>query len=66
MEVQDPGLLPLSRPSLLSFVGEGFGSSPRWSHSREVVERDFKGVLEDEKWFIVRDDVARLYGLSLS
>ena len=37
-----------------------------WPHSREVVERDFKGVPEDEKRLIVRGNVARLYGLSLS
>jgi predicted TIM-barrel fold metal-dependent hydrolase len=34
-----------------------------WPHSREVVERDFKGVPEGEKRLIVRDNVARLYGL---
>jgi len=37
-----------------------------WPHSREVVERDFKGVPEDEKRLIVRENVARLYGLALS
>ena len=37
-----------------------------WPHSREVIERDFKGVPEDEKRLIVRGNVARLYGLSLS
>jgi len=37
-----------------------------WPHSREVVERDFKGVPEGEKRLIVRDNVARLYGLALS
>jgi predicted TIM-barrel fold metal-dependent hydrolase len=36
-----------------------------WPHSREVVERDFKGVPEGEKRAIVRDNVARLYGLGL-
>jgi len=36
-----------------------------WPHSREVVDRDFKGVPEGEKRSIVRDNVARLYGLSL-
>ncbi len=37
-----------------------------WPHSREVVERDFKGVPDDEKRLIVRENVARLYGLALS
>ena len=37
-----------------------------WPHSREVVERDFKGVPEDEKRLIVRENVARLYGLALA
>jgi predicted TIM-barrel fold metal-dependent hydrolase len=37
-----------------------------WPHSREVVERDFKGVPEGEKRLIVRENVARLYGLALS
>jgi len=36
-----------------------------WPHSREVVERDFKGVPEGEKRLIVRDNVARLYGLAV-
>jgi len=35
-----------------------------WPHSREVVERDFKGVPEDEKRLIVRENAARLYGLA--
>jgi predicted TIM-barrel fold metal-dependent hydrolase len=37
-----------------------------WPHSREVVERDFKGVPEGEKRLIVRENVARLYGLPLA
>jgi predicted TIM-barrel fold metal-dependent hydrolase len=37
-----------------------------WPHSREVVDRDFKGVPDDEKRLIVRENVARLYGLALS
>jgi predicted TIM-barrel fold metal-dependent hydrolase len=37
-----------------------------WPHSREVVERDFKGVPESEKRQIVRENVARLYGLALT
>ena len=36
-----------------------------WPHSREVVERDFKGVPDDEKRMIVRENVARLYGLAV-
>jgi hypothetical protein len=36
-----------------------------WPHSREVVERDFKGVPDGEKRLIVRDNVARLYGLDV-
>src|SRR5262249_33384296 len=36
-----------------------------WPHSREVVERDFKGVPEGERRAIVRDNVARLYRLGL-
>ena len=35
-----------------------------WPHSREVVERDFKGVPENEKRQIVRENAARLYNLS--
>ena len=35
-----------------------------WPHSREVVKRDFKDVPENEKRRIVRDNAARLYGLS--
>jgi len=35
-----------------------------WPHSREVVERDFKGVAEKEKLLIVRDNAAKLYGLA--
>ena len=35
-----------------------------WPHSREVVERDFKGVPEYEKRQIVRENAARLYGLA--
>jgi predicted TIM-barrel fold metal-dependent hydrolase len=35
-----------------------------WPHSREVVERDFKGVPESEKRQMVRENVARLYGLA--
>lgn len=37
-----------------------------WPHSLEVVARDFKGVPGDEKRLIVRENVARLYGLALS
>ncbi len=37
-----------------------------WPHSREVVERDFKDVPANEKRQIVRDNAARLYGLSAS
>jgi len=35
-----------------------------WPHSREVVERDFKGVPENEKRQIVRENAARLYNLA--
>jgi predicted TIM-barrel fold metal-dependent hydrolase len=37
-----------------------------WPHSREVVERDFKGVPEDERRLVVRENAARLYGVALS
>jgi predicted TIM-barrel fold metal-dependent hydrolase len=37
-----------------------------WPHSREVVERDFKGVPEGEKRQMVRENVARLYGLAVA
>jgi predicted TIM-barrel fold metal-dependent hydrolase len=37
-----------------------------WPNSREVVERDFKGVPESEKRQIVRENAARLYGFSLA
>jgi predicted TIM-barrel fold metal-dependent hydrolase len=37
-----------------------------WPNSREVVERDFKGVPEGEKRQIVRENAARLYGFSLA
>src|SRR5215831_11889804 len=37
-----------------------------WPHSREVVERDFKGVPPNEKRQIVRENVALLYGLELA
>ena len=37
-----------------------------WPHSREVVARDFKSVPEKETQMIVRENVARLYGLTLS
>jgi predicted TIM-barrel fold metal-dependent hydrolase len=36
-----------------------------WPHSREVVERDFKGVPEGDKRLIVRENAARLYGFAL-
>src|SRR5262249_52543485 len=34
-----------------------------WPHSREVVDRDFKGVPEHDKRLIVRENAARLYRL---
>ena len=37
-----------------------------WPHSREVVERDLKGVPEEEKENIVRRNAARLYGFDLN
>ena len=37
-----------------------------WPHSREVVERDFKDVPETDKRRIVRENVARLYNLTLA
>ncbi len=36
-----------------------------WPHSREVVERDFRGVPENEKRQIVLENAARLYGFAL-
>ena len=36
-----------------------------WPHSREIVERDFKNVPQNEKRMITRENVARLYGLAL-
>jgi len=37
-----------------------------WPQSREVVERDLKGVSEKERRQIVRENAARLYGLALA
>ena len=37
-----------------------------WPHSREVVARDFKDVSETDTRRIVRDNVARLYGLAVA
>jgi predicted TIM-barrel fold metal-dependent hydrolase len=37
-----------------------------WPHSREVVERDFKGVPEKERRQIVRENAARLYGFAFA
>ena len=37
-----------------------------WPRSREVVERDFKGVPENEMGQIVRENAARLYGFALA
>jgi predicted TIM-barrel fold metal-dependent hydrolase len=36
-----------------------------WPRSRAVIERDFKDVNEEEKWKIVRGNVAKLYGFDL-
>jgi predicted TIM-barrel fold metal-dependent hydrolase len=36
-----------------------------WPRSRGVIERDFKDVSEEEKWKIVRGNVAKLYGFDL-
>jgi predicted TIM-barrel fold metal-dependent hydrolase len=36
-----------------------------WPRSRAVIERDFKDVSEEEKWKIVRGNVAKLYGFDL-
>jgi predicted TIM-barrel fold metal-dependent hydrolase len=36
-----------------------------WPRSRAVIERDFKDVDEEEKWKIVRGNVAKLYGFDL-
>ena len=38
-------------------------SDSTWPRSREVVERDFAGVPDDEVDKIVRDNCAQLYGL---
>ncbi len=38
-------------------------SDSTWPHSREVVERDFAGVPEEDVRKIVRDNCAELYGL---
>ena len=37
-----------------------------WPHSREVVEREFKGVPDKERRQIVRENAARLYGFALA
>ncbi|PYN32319.1 MAG: hypothetical protein DME01_22245 [Candidatus Rokuibacteriota bacterium] len=37
-----------------------------WPRSREVVERDFKGVPDKERRQIVRETAARLYGFALA
>jgi predicted TIM-barrel fold metal-dependent hydrolase len=34
-----------------------------WPHFHDIIERDFQGVPEAEKWKIVRENVARLYRL---
>jgi hypothetical protein len=36
-----------------------------WPHSQEVVERDFQGVPELEKWQMVRGNAIQLYALDL-
>ena len=36
-----------------------------WPNSREIIERDFEGVPEDERRKITRDNVVQLYGFDL-
>jgi uncharacterized protein len=36
-----------------------------WPHSQDVIARDFKGVSEDEKWKIGRENVLELYDLDI-
>ena len=37
-----------------------------WPRSRAVIERDFKDVDEEERWKILRGNVAKLYGFDLA
>ena len=37
-----------------------------WPHSLEIVDREFAGVAEEEKWKIARDNVIKLYDLDLN
>ena len=36
-----------------------------WPHSREVVERDFQTLPEDDRRKIIRENTARLYRFAL-
>jgi predicted TIM-barrel fold metal-dependent hydrolase len=36
-----------------------------WPHSRDIIDRDFKDVSEEEKWKIVRGNASKLYGFDL-
>lgn len=37
-----------------------------WPHSQEVLERNFRGILEIDLRKIVRENTARLYGFTLA
>ena len=39
--------------------------SSTWPHSQEVVERDFQGASEEDRYKITRGNVVKLYGFSL-
>lgn len=38
-------------------------SDSTWPNSREVIERDFQGVPDDERRIVIADNVAALYGI---
>jgi predicted TIM-barrel fold metal-dependent hydrolase len=40
-------------------------SASTWPNSREYIERDFVGSPDEERWKIVRDNCAKLYGFDL-
>jgi len=37
-----------------------------WPRSREAVARNFRGINDEVKWKIVRDNAARVYGITLN
>jgi len=37
-----------------------------WPRSREAVARNFRGISDEVKWKIVRDNAARVYGIAFN